>query len=144
MSGSVSIAMHAAAADPELHAQTPGPWRQGGLWSDGHPRQQQYVGRRDAYRPRRQSGLGSESDSLTSYGDLYPQATLKWNSGVNNAMVYLTADIPVGDYDPDRLSNIGIGDSAIDAGYGYTYFDTKKGHEFCAVLGLTYNFENTA
>ena len=85
---------------------------------------------------------GSESDSLTSYGDLYPQASLKWNSGVNNAMVYVTGDIPVGDYDPDRLSNIGIGHAAIDAGYGYTYFDTKKGHEFSAVLGLTYNFEN--
>ena len=69
---------------------------------------------------------GSESDSLTSYGDLYPQASLKWNSGVNNAMVYVTGDIPVGDYDPDRLANIGIGHAAIDAGYGYTYFDTKK------------------
>ena len=29
-----------------------------------------------------------------------------------------------------------------DAGYGYTYFDTKTGHEFSAVLGFTYNFEN--
>ena len=86
---------------------------------------------------------GRESDSLTSYGDLYPQASLRWNLGVNNAMVYVTGDIPVGDYDPDRLANIGIGHSAIDAGYGYTYFDTKKGHEFSAVLGLTYNFENT-
>ena len=86
---------------------------------------------------------GRESDSLTSYGDLYPQASLRWNSGVNNAMVYVTGDIPVGDYDPDRLANIGIGHSAIDAGYGYTYFDTKTGHEFSAVLGLTYNFENT-
>ena len=57
-------------------------------------------------------------------------------------MVYVTGDIPVGDYDPDRLANIGIGHAAIDAGYGYTYFDTKTGHEFSAVLGLTYNFEN--
>jgi hypothetical protein len=85
---------------------------------------------------------GSESDSLTSYGDLYPQVSLKWNSGVNNAIVYLTGDIPIGSYDPDRLSNIGLGHAAIDAGYGYTYFDTKTGHEFSAVLGLTYNFEN--
>ncbi len=85
---------------------------------------------------------GSESDSLTSYGDLYPQASLKWNSGVNNAMVYITGDIPVGDYDPDRLANIGIGHGAVDTGYGYTYLNTKTGHEFSAVLGFTYNFEN--
>ncbi len=57
-------------------------------------------------------------------------------------MAYVTGDIPVGNYDPNRLSNIGIGHGAIDAGYGYTYFDTKTGHEFSAVLGFTYNFKN--
>ena len=47
--------------------------------------------------------------------------TMKWNSGVNNYMTYVTGDIPVGDYDPRRLSNLGIGHGAIDAGGGYTY-----------------------
>jgi hypothetical protein len=85
---------------------------------------------------------GAQSQSLTSYGDLFPQATLKWNDGVNNSMVYLTGGIPVGDYDPDRLANLGLGHGAIDAGYGYTYFDPAAGNEFSIVAGMTYNFEN--
>ena len=41
----------------------------------------------------------SFADSVTGFGDLYPQAALKWNQGVNNYMAYMTGDIPVGDYD---------------------------------------------
>jgi hypothetical protein len=84
----------------------------------------------------------SRSDELTSVGDLYPMATLKWNQGVNNFMVYARGDIPVGAYDANRLSNVGIGHGAIDAGAGYTYFDPTKGHELSAVAGFTYNFKN--
>jgi hypothetical protein len=57
-------------------------------------------------------------------------------------MAYVTGDIPVGAYDSDRLANLGIGHGAIDAGAGYTYLNEKNGHEFTAVAGLTYNFEN--
>jgi hypothetical protein len=85
---------------------------------------------------------GGRSDSVTGFGDLYPQATLRWNQGVNNFMTYVTGDIPVGAYDPNRLANLGIGHGAIDAGGGYTYFNPQTGHEFSAVLGLTYNFKN--
>jgi hypothetical protein len=87
---------------------------------------------------------GQISDALTGFGDLYPQATLKWNSGVNNFMIYAMGDIPVGAYDSTRLSNIGIGHGAIDGGVGYTYFDPTKGREFSAVAGLTYNLMNTS
>ena len=84
----------------------------------------------------------SISDSVAGNGDLYPQATLKWHQGVNNFMVYGTGDIPVGAYDPTRLSNLGIGHGAADAGFGYTYLDQAAGHEFSAVAGLTYNLIN--
>jgi hypothetical protein len=57
-------------------------------------------------------------------------------------MTYITGDIPVGAYDATRLSNIGIGHGALDAGAGYTYFNPESGHEFSAVLGFTYNFLN--
>jgi hypothetical protein len=86
----------------------------------------------------------SISDSVTGFGDLYPQAFLRWNAGVHNFMTYVTGDIPVGAYDSARLSNIGIGHGAIDAGGGYTYFNPQTGHEFSAVTGLTYNFTNPA
>jgi hypothetical protein len=85
---------------------------------------------------------GSLSDSVTSFGDLYPMATLRWNSGVNNWMTYVTGDIPVGAYDSSNLANLGIGHGAIDGGAGYTYFNPQTGHEFSAVTGLTYNLTN--
>ena len=85
---------------------------------------------------------GSVADSITSFGDLYPQATLKWNAGVHNFMTYVTGDIPVGAYESARLANLGIGHGAIDGGGGYTYFNPATGQEFSAVAGFTYNFKN--
>jgi hypothetical protein len=85
---------------------------------------------------------GTLDSSLGGFGDLFPQVSLRWNSGVNNYMTYVKGGIPVGDYDPTRLANLGIGHGAFDGGVGYTYFDPTKGHEFSAVAGLTYNFEN--
>jgi hypothetical protein len=85
----------------------------------------------------------SRTQDLTSFGDIIPQVALKWNQGVNNFMVYGTGDIPVGDYDPNRLANLGIGHGAIDFGGGYTYFNPKTGNEFSGVAGFTYNFKNT-
>jgi len=85
---------------------------------------------------------GMIQDALTSYGDIVPTATLRWNSGVNNFMTYVTGDIPVGDYNPMRLANIGIGHGTIDSGGAYTYLDPATGNEFSAVAGLTYNFKN--
>jgi hypothetical protein len=88
------------------------------------------------------SRFDSISDSVSGFGDLLPIATLRWNAGVHNYMTYITGDIPVGVYDSARLSNVGIGHGAIDAGGGYTYLDPQTGHEFSGVLGFTYNFEN--
>lgn len=85
---------------------------------------------------------GSREADFTGFGDLIPQAILKWNDGVHNTMAYVMGDIPVGAYDPERLANIGIGHGAIDAGGGYTYFNPDTGREFSVVSGLTYNFEN--
>jgi hypothetical protein len=85
----------------------------------------------------------SISDSVTGFGDLSPQATLYWNKGVHNFMVYGTGNIPVGAYQSTRLSNLGLGHGAMDAGSGYTYYNSDTGYEFSAVAGLTYNLMNT-
>jgi hypothetical protein len=85
---------------------------------------------------------GTIDEGRNGFGDLYPQATLKWNSGVNNWMTYVMGDIPVGTYSSTSLANLGIGHGAIDGGVGYTYLDQKAGHEFSAVMGLTYNLTN--
>jgi hypothetical protein len=84
----------------------------------------------------------SISDTTTGFGDLYPQASLKWNMGVNNFMTYITGDIPVGNYSSTSISNLGLGHGAIDAGGGYTYLNPATGQEFSAVAGFTYNFLN--
>ena len=89
------------------------------------------------------NAAGGSSDAVTGFGDLYPQANLRWNQGLNNFMTYVTGDIPVGTYSSDRLANFGIGHAAIDSGVGYTYFNPQTGREFSAVTGLTYNFKNT-
>jgi hypothetical protein len=86
--------------------------------------------------------VGGINDSRDGIADLYPQATLRWNSGVNNFMTYVMGDIPSGTYDASRLANFGIGHSAVDSGAGYTYFNPQTGHEFSAVTGFTYNFKN--
>jgi hypothetical protein len=85
---------------------------------------------------------GAIEDARDGFADLYPQATLRWNNGVHNWMVYGMGDIPVGTYDSTRLANFGIGHGAADVGVGYTYFDEKAGREFSAVTGLTYNLVN--
>jgi hypothetical protein len=87
---------------------------------------------------------GEISDSRYGIGDLYPFASLRWNSGVNNWMTFLDGDIPVGMYDSSRLANFGIGHGSVDGGGGYTYFDPQTGHEFSLVSGLTYNLSNSS
>jgi hypothetical protein len=92
--------------------------------------------------PRGNALSGSYSDSVTGFGDLYPAATLKWVKGDHNFMVYGTTGIPVGEFDINRLSAMGLGRWAVDGGVGYTYYNEKAGFEFSAVSGLTYNFVN--
>lgn len=85
---------------------------------------------------------GEASDTVTGFADIFLQATMKWNDGVNNYMAYAMTSLPVGTYEEDRLANLGLGHSAVDGGVGYTYFNPTTGHEFSAIAGLTYNFEN--
>ena len=85
---------------------------------------------------------GSQSDSQTGIGDLYPSASLRWNNGSHNYLSYAMAGVPVGAYNATRLANLGSNHWSLDAGGGYTYLDTKSGREFSATLGMTYNFEN--
>ena len=90
--------------------------------------------------PRGRTIERGASDSLKGSSDLYPLATLKWNHGEFNYMVYSMGNIPVGAYDPDRLVNLGLGHWSLDLGGGFTFFDKKN--EFSAVLGVTHNWEN--
>jgi hypothetical protein len=85
---------------------------------------------------------GARTDEIVGFGDLAPQFDVRWNAGVHNYMTYVTTNLTVGRYDPNRLANLGIGHNAIDGGGGYTYLNPQTGQEFSATLGVTYNFEN--
>jgi len=74
---------------------------------------------------------------VTGFGDSLPASDNKVNQGDHNYMTYITGDIPVGDYDSSRLSNIGIWHAALDGGGGYTYLNKQTGHEFSAVGGFS-------
>lgn len=85
----------------------------------------------------------SRADSVIGPGNLTPTVNLFWTAGMSNFMVYATGSLWTGNYDPNRLSNIGIGHAAIDGGGAYTYYNTKTGTEMSATLGFTKNFVNT-
>ena len=86
----------------------------------------------------------NRSDSDSGGMDLYPQAQIAWTAGNNNWMAYITGDMPVGSYSSTRLSNIGLGHTAVDVGGAYTYFNTTSGFETSWTLGFTYNGMNTS
>jgi hypothetical protein len=88
------------------------------------------------------AGERNIGQSLSAFGDIFVQPTLRWNRGVHNYMVYGMFNVPVGAYNPTRLVDLGLGHWSIDAGAGYTYFNPATGWEFSAVAGLTYNFKN--
>ena len=94
--------------------------------------------------PRGNQVSGVAGDERTTWADVYYLGTLKWNQGVNNYLWYVMGNIPSGTYDPTRLANLSPGYTAVDSGFGYTYFNPATGHEFSAVAGLTYNGMNSA
>jgi len=83
----------------------------------------------------------TRNDSASGISDLYPIASVKWQVGNHNAMVYAMGSAPIGAYDPNRLAGVGLGHWAIDGGLGYTYL-SPGGFEVSLTAGLTHNFVN--
>jgi hypothetical protein len=91
--------------------------------------------------PGGRSVSGASSDSASGISDLYPIASLKWQRGEHNVMVYGMGSVPTGAYDPNRLAGVGLGHWAVDWGMGYTWL-AASGFELSVTAGLTYNFVN--
>jgi hypothetical protein len=88
------------------------------------------------------SKSGTITDQVTAPSDLIPIVEMRWNAGVNKFMLYGAANLPAGQYDSSSLANTGIGHYVLDGGVGYTYLDTRTGHEFSAVAGFSHNYIN--
>jgi len=87
---------------------------------------------------------GPDSQTVWGLTDMAPAANLGWERGKDSWMAYLTGNIPVGSYDSQRLSNVGIGHAAVDAGGAFTYYNPMTGQSVSAAIGCTYNFENNS
>jgi hypothetical protein len=85
---------------------------------------------------------GPESETVSGLTDVAPAATLGWQTGADSWMVYVTGNVPVGSYDSEHLSNVGIGRAAVDAGGVYTYDSVTSGRSASAAVGVTYNYTN--
>ena len=96
----------------------------------------------DATQVDQNSSANPSSQTVSGLTDAAPGATLGWARGNDYWMVYVTGNIPVGSYDSQRLSNVGIGHAAIDAGGAYTYDNSRTGSSLSMGVGFTYNFEN--
>ena len=82
----------------------------------------------------------SVDQSLTAFGDVFVQPTLRWNQGVNNYMVYAMTNLPVGAYDRRVSSILGLAIGRSTPA-GATPISTRSpANEFSVVSGLTYNF----
>lgn len=91
--------------------------------------------------PKGNAFSAANSDSAGGISDLYPMASLKWQRGSHNAMAYVTASVPAGTYDPNRLAGVGLGHWAVDWGGGYTYMPESP-FELSVTAGITCNFTN--
>lgn len=89
-------------------------------------------------------GLPQAAASQTVWGlaDVAPSATLGWQHGAGAWAVYVTGNIPVGSYDSTRLSNVGLGRAALDAGGLFTHQEPNGGPSASTAVGVTYNFTN--
>lgn len=96
------------------------------------------------------AGLGINrdiSDSATGFGDPAVGASLGWKKRTGDRFrawsTYASVFIPAGDYDVDRIANVGKNRWALDVGAAYTMANFKRGREFSSVLGFTFNDENS-
>lgn len=87
--------------------------------------------------------LGRE-DTLVGIGDTAYSATLGWQEGEHHWNVTLTGFAPTGNYNPDKLADMGLHRPAVDLKAAYTFLSPQSGIEASGALGVTVNALNTA
>lgn len=89
------------------------------------------------------SGSIGVQDDRAGIGDitLIPWA-LFWNFGKFNLSFAHYIIAPTGDYDTNRLANVGLNYWSFDTNVAGTYLDPERGYELSLNLGHIYNTEN--
>ena len=85
----------------------------------------------------------SFDDDTVNIGDPILSSFLGWQRGNWYWNVTTLLNIPIGAYDKNDLTNMGLHRWALDASFAATWFDPAKGREASATVGYTLNGENS-
>jgi hypothetical protein len=88
------------------------------------------------------AGTASVSDERWSVGDPAFGAIVGWQAENLNYLLSASVNVPVGDYDAGRLSNISLNRWAWDLTGAATWLEPESGIELSGAAGITFNGEN--
>lgn len=88
------------------------------------------------------AGTASVSDERWAVGDPAFGAMVGWQAEKLNYLLSASVNVPVGDYDAGRLSNISLNRWAWDFTGAATWLDPESGIELSGAAGITFNGEN--
>lgn len=93
--------------------------------------------------PRGGSVGGAESDARTTFGDPKIGAFLGWNSNYWHYQLGTQINVPIGDYDNNRLANFSFNRWSLDAVGSLTWLNPETGLDVSGTVGMTFNGENS-
>jgi hypothetical protein len=88
------------------------------------------------------AGTASVSDERWAVGDPAFGAMVGWQAENTNYLLSASVNVPVGDYDAGRLSNVSLNRWAWDLTGAVTWLDLESGIELSGAAGITFNGEN--
>ena len=86
---------------------------------------------------------GSLSDDRFEFGDPVAGVSIGWHQSNLHWSLNTLVNIPVGNYDTDRLANLSFNRWGVDVTGAATWLDTTTGWELSSAVGLTFNGENS-
>jgi hypothetical protein len=87
-------------------------------------------------------GRASRNDQRWAVGDPVFGALVGWHAKNLDYLVATTVNVPVGDYDDGRLSNVALHRWAVDLTGAATWLDPAINIEVSGAAGVTFNGEN--
>jgi hypothetical protein len=87
-------------------------------------------------------GTASISDERWAVGDPAVGVIVGWNVEKLKYLLSTSVNVPVGDYDAGRLSNVSLNRWAWDLTGAATWLDPESGIELSGAAGITFNGEN--